>query len=319
MSKSELSMSRSDLILWSDLDESCHDQAFRAMCVREGLYKIDLLAPGDNDWRRLLAFGFEEPKKRDEIIGRFIEQEQRSKSTSFFKVGWNISDDQTEEPCDWLESDIGILEQLENADTDKSVRNEGIIHCEIVEFDKSLSQRLLNVLSEHISTYRLSKDADDVTSVCAAIRKYLMMQDPSRLDDCSVWFGPSETEHLDSSVELELLKGINSVVAFRKTELNEKPSDLINAISNVRTQYDNPHILLRENFAAVMIEASVALVLIHALCGDNNAAKAALSEGISTNPDWVGEMIEDQVDEFLEFMDNRNSDLAANLESIIGE
>jgi hypothetical protein len=116
-----------------------------------------------------------------------------------------------------------------------------------------------------------------------------------------------------------LLKGINSVVAFRKTELNEKPSDLINAISNVRTQYDNPHILLRENFAAVMIEASVALVLIHALCGDNNAAKAALSEGISTNPDWVGEMIEDQVDEFLEFMDNRNSDLAANLESIIGE
>lgn len=316
----QIIVSSSSSVVWPETNIEAHSTIIERLSPE--LYSVDALT--DAGWLRLLGLGVDEAQRNELALklhlcfqgDRTKITPASTKSTSFIRLSYS-GEDAAESEDAWTQSPDRVLEKLQAPNTSQADLSLAIIVAEVTDFQTEQLIHVLDIMGSFIADNRLSKNTDTVTSVCSAIRKFSMNMCEADFPKYAGWFEPSATEYLDSHIELALLKGICSRLSFVPTEIPIVSQELIDAVESVRAQYNNPHLLLRENFAAVLIEATVARIFLESLAEKNDVAIDVWNAGVSMKPTWVSEMIEDQVSELLEFMEENSPELATTVQSIV--
>ena len=180
--------------------------------------------------------------------------------------------------------------------------------AEITDFADDKVDRLLNALEKYITANRFASSDDSVVLLGCAIRKYAMNMKEEHFNEYTKWLQPTETDILDSRVELELVKGFDSRISYARVALDGHDiDDTISIIGEVCDEYSSRRRLLKENHASIAVEANHAIVLLNLLAGNVDKANEEFDRAKKLDPDWVAELIVEQLAETAEVMEDRES------------
>ena len=294
--------------------EGVSDTILQRVCGGK-LIKADALT--GNGWLRMLAVECDEDMRE-----RAIEQMSR-------EMTWKVSEPTTiiipgstpkaaPKPPQWIDDQAEILTRLESEEVGSEEFEKAVLVAEITDFIDDKVKRLLDSLGQFIGNHRFATDEDTLILLGCAIRKYAMNMDASHFNTYTKWLEPTETEFLDSRIELELVKGVNWRLSYEPFSAGGNSiDDLVNMVDEVCIQYSSQRLLLQKNFASIAIQASNAIILLHLHLGDGDKAKEMLERSKSLKPSWVAEMIVDQLDETYGFLAEHSPEASAKLQELL--
>jgi len=277
--------------------------------------KADALI-GDG-WLRMLAVECDE-----EVREQFIERMSRemtwkvSKPTTFIIPG-SIPKD-APKPPQWIDDQDGILARLESEEVGSDEFEKAVLVAEITDFADDKVKRLLDSLGQFIGNHRFTTDEDTMILLGCAVRKYAMNMGASHFDSYAKWLEPTDTEFLDSKIELELVKGVNWRLSYEPFAVDgNSMDDMVSMLDEVCMQYNSQRLLLQKNFASIAIQANNAIILLHLHLGNGDKVKQVLERSKSLKPSWVAEVIVDQLDENSGFMAEHTPEVSAKVQELL--
>ena len=222
-------------------------------------------------------------------------------------------------PPAWIKSPVEILTRLESDQTSADELETALLVAEITDFGDELIERLLVSLEKYISATRFTNDDDTMVMLSCAIRKYAMNMDASHFNNYAKWLHPTETKYLDSRIEMELVKGVDWRISYEPISLDDEEIDgLVNTIEEICFQYSTRRLLLQSNFASTALEANVSLILLLLVLSDKPRAQIAMTRAKQLDPDWIAEMIVDQLEESAGYIaENGDEDLSQAIKTLL--
>ena len=240
--------------------------------------------------------------------GFFCKSESEAKPASYPVVLEPKPISKIESQPQWIKSHDEVLKRLEANDTNSDDYEKALLIAEITDFPAERIERLLNALRKYISDNRFASNDDSIVLLGCAIRKYAMNMSEEHFNEYAKWLQPTATRILDSKVELELVKGLDSRVSYSHVSLDGHEIDeAISIVGEVCEEYSSRRRLLKENHASIAVEANHAIVLLNLLAGGDKQAKEELDRAKKLDPDWVAELIVEQLEETTEIMKDRES------------
>ena len=304
-----------------DWDSTSSVEVLNAIVEQSGsLVKFDLLTE-QAGWLR--GFGVECGEElRDRVLQQIQDRQLENrppKRPTYVLLSAGTTHKTEPSPPEWVNSPTQLLDHLESQATSADDLETAILVAEITDFPEALRERLLAVLGTFIESKRLATDEGTVTLLGSAIRKYAMNMDASHFDGYSNWLLPSTTDYLDSIVELELVKGISWRLTFEPIEVADDRNlqQLVATLEKVRRDYIQPRLVVQKNYAATVIEATVALLLLHTSVGANENARQLLSAVSEESPQWVSRLVHDQLQEAVSYVSDHDTSFAERLGGIL--
>ena len=296
-------------------------EVLNAIVERSGPFiKFDLLT---EEVGRLREFGFE---CHEELRDRFLQQgherhlkNRPPKQPTYVLLGTGPTHEKEFSPPAWVDSPAQILDHLESQATSPDDMETAILVAEVTDFQEELLERLLAALGTFIESKRFASDEETTTLLGSAIRKYAMNMGPLHFDRYSKWLLPTTTHYLDTIVELELVKGVSWRLTFEPIAITDDRhlQELIATVKELQEDYIQPRLVVQKNYAATAIEATVALVLLHASVGANENARQLLGAVSERSPEWVSNLVHDQLQEAVSYVSDHDADLADRLRAIL--
>lgn len=217
----------------------------------------------------------------------------------------------------WLERSDSLLAHLESGQLSETDQRRAISHAESLAFSTSEKERLLTFYDQFIEASRFTEDEDEITAVCAAIRKYAMNMATGRLKAYANWMSPSAVAGPHHDIELELAKGAYWHLRYLDVEGDENLRDLQVALASVASDYLRPRLMLDKNYASIEKFAVIACILIDARLGKSDvsirlwSAKCALAMG------WFDRLVNFELSKALQTLGKRDEDFALEINKLI--
>lgn len=165
----------------------------------------------------------------------------------------------------------------------------------------SLYPRLSQILVEFVNRNHFSRDANTVTGVCSAIRKFSMISTESNLGrHTNIWLRDSETREVHADVELEIAKSVSARIQFGEITDVTHLQDLSETCKNIADSYLVPRILLRHNFAAISVNLIVLILLIDGISSNRTAIESIDRKLNDLETPWFRNLVLRRVKQALE-------------------
>ena len=163
----------------------------------------------------------------------------------------------------WMNSPEALVERLESGDVSLYQKAQAALLAETIPFRAELSSRLLNGLFKFANEHRFSENEQTLVAVGAAIRKFAMNMPCKMLEQFAMLFVPSETQTVSCHIELELAKGASWRLAMLPESECKQAFQLEYRLTELATDYLSTRLLLQENYAAIALNALLAVVLLN--------------------------------------------------------
>ena len=331
-----------DLYLKSQLDWELDDQSIEFENhhfenLIPGVVEGHMLPKGSGDWLRGLMFLCSE-ETLDEIKARIQASKSKLRWTTpraselilpvptskprvnvfHFSSGITDSSRSKEMAGDWVKDPAVILSKLETPTTNEKDRLAAVLFAETKPFGEELRPQLLSALGRFIESNRLTEDADRMIYLCSAIRKYAMNMEQDQIDEYVEWLLPTDTTPVHHEVEMEFVKGLSYRLQFEKLSLpQEHPNSLV-ILNDIADCYLRKSLVLQKSYANTAMFVIVCVTVLESLSGaPENLTSELLKKVKSLGITWFQEMVEDNLEEALEFVGENNPDVAENLHSLL--
>lgn len=219
---------------------------------------------------------------------------------------------------DWVRSPDAILQRLRDSSLSDEERELTVLFAETIEFDEAQRAELLPLLHQYILDERFTEDEETQTSVGAAARKYAMNMDEPEFECYAELLKPSATKTLNYWIELELVKGVCWRLSYEVVEQKERFPNLTAALAEIASDYVTPRLVLQKNYASIALHAIVAVVILQALSGERDRAAQVFKQVSTVGVSWFSELLEDRIEDAIEAIAERDSQLAASVREIVG-
>jgi hypothetical protein len=322
----------SQLAAWDVDDEHLEIADHRVECLGPGLIQYNFLPKSGDGWIR--GFGVHCPEDRIEEVKERLQSrwlEPRSSGLllpdSAAKIPSKVfltstSSDrcvQTERVGNWVSCPQDILERLENSSSSEKDRLAAVLFAETKSFDGKLRPRLLNALQQFIEANRLTEDADRMIYVCSAIRKYAMNMEQDKIDAYTKWVLPTDTAPVHHEVEMEFVKGLSYRLQFEKLSLPFETPYAIECLSDIAFAYLRKSLILQKSYANTTMFVIVCIAILESLSETQTGlTNELLGKVDSLGITWFQEMVEDNLEEAMEFVETNNPDVAFKLHALLG-
>lgn len=220
---------------------------------------------------------------------------------------------------DWR--DLGaeeLLARINNPRLTQRDQEMAVLFAETTAFGNSQRPRLLAELAAFIAANRFTPDANGITAICSAVRKYAMNMDEAHFELYGGWLRPSDTKRVTSGVELELVKALCWRLTYLPVSAAVLCTGLMAALEEVCNAYLLPRWIVTNNYAAVTLNAVTAIAILQALSGDRRVISAILERVSALGIDWFSEALDDGLQESYEVIDSHDPQLAERLRQLIG-
>ncbi len=223
-----------------------------------------------------------------------------------------------EEPdSNWVHDSLAILQRLENKDAYPDDYEAAIIFAEVKPFRGELTTRLLTALGTYIEQNRFVEDQDSLVALCSSIRKYAMNMPESLFEHYANWLLPTETATLHHEAEMEFAKGICWRLEFEPHSWPAEYPFLTKTLFDLVDSYLTPRLILQKSYANTAMFGMVALHIIEAVSTSNKALVGNLRKKmLDTGVKWFVEMVDDNVEEAIHYISERDADLAKKVSEI---
>ncbi|MGP0067216.1 MAG: hypothetical protein ACLQGP_26935 [Isosphaeraceae bacterium] len=156
-----------------------------------------------------------------------------------------------------------LLHRLKGDSLGSLERRRLIIEAEALVFAPGQLGPLQSVLRDFIAKYRESNDPDDLVAVSAAIRKFVAtLKADEALTYAAELFEAGSRSQVSLEVELELVKMAVRKLTANPPKQNDFLPDLGDQLLEVAKTYLNPRLLAREKYAAIALNAILAIALL---------------------------------------------------------
>lgn len=179
-----------------------------------------------------------------------------------------------------------LIEKLESGTASHEEKRRAVIESEVVAFPSESVGTLNRLLYLFIKQYRDSEDQQDMVAVGSAIRKYVVTMNLGNLSALATLLDSEHNATVPIEVELEVAKTlVRKLVQSPPEEPNSEPR-LADRLYEIVTLYLNPRLLSRDKFAAVALNAILALCLLRSSHADE--VRQALEKAPES---WFSELV----------------------------
>ena len=191
----------------------------------------------------------------------------------------------TEPKEDCITPDV-LIETMESETASHEEKRRAVIESEVVAFPLGSVGKLNHLLYLFIKQYRDSEDQQDIVAVGSAIRKYVATMNLADLSALDTLLDAEHNATVPIEVELEVAKTlVRKLVQSPPEEPNSEPR-LADRLYEIVTLYLNLRLLSRDKFAAVALNAILALCLLRSPHADE--VRQALKESPES---WFSELV----------------------------
>ena len=231
----------------------------------------------------------------------------------------------TEDQCDlrnysdgsWVHDPEGILQRLENRDAYPDDLHAAVLFAEVKPFNGDQRTRLLAAFNRFIEANRFVEDEDSLVILCSAIRKYAMNMTKPHFESYANWLIPTETATLHHEAEMEFAKGICWRLEFEPIVWPASFPKLAGTLFEMAYSYLTPRLILQKSYANTAMFSIVALHILEAISDSNIELVAKLHKKIAQSKvKWFSEMIEDNLNEAVHYIAERDAALAKKVTEI---
>lgn len=219
--------------------------------------------------------------------------------------------------ANWVHEPEGILQRLENKETFPEDHEAAVLFAEVKPFRGEQRTRLLDALAKYINENRFVDDQDSLVTLCSAIRKYAMNMPESRFEEYANWLLPTETATLHHEAEMEFAKGVCWRLEF---EPHIWPADypvLTKTLFDLVDSYLTPRLILQKSYANTAMFGIVALHVLEAISTSSKALVGHLRKRmVDSGVKWFVEMVDDNIDEAIQYISERDDVLAMEVTTI---
>lgn len=224
---------------------------------------------------------------------------------------------QVEPKADWVHEPEGILHRLENRDAYPDDIEAAVLFAEVKPFRGEQRTRLLKALGKYIDQHRFVEDQDSLVTLCSAIRKYAMNMLESHFEGYANWLLPTETATLHHEAEMEFAKGICWRLEFEPHSWPAEYPLLTKTLFDLVDSYLTPRLILQKSYANTAMFGMVALHVLEAASTTSKALVAKLRKRMmDCGVKWFAEMVDDNVDEAIQYISERDDVLAREVTKI---
>jgi hypothetical protein len=211
----------------------------------------------------------------------------------------------------WVYETEGILQRLENRSAYPDDYEAAVLFAEVKPFREEQRTRLLIALGDYIDEHRFVEEEASLVTLCSAIRKYAMNMHESQFEKYANWLLPTETETLHHETEMELAKGICWRLEF---EPHSWPADyphMTRVLFDLVDSYLTPRLILQKSYANTAMFGFVALYFLEAASSSSRKLVAKIHKKmVNTGLKWFVDMVEDNLDEAVQYVADRDIELA---------
>lgn len=207
----------------------------------------------------------------------------------------NLDRHDTEPDNQWMSSAEAIIERLDSNETSFEQRVQAALLAEIVPVAAELKPRLLNGLFKFAHEHRLSENEQAQVAVGAAIRKFAMNMPGNMLDQYATLLIPSETQTVPCRIELELAKGATWRLAQLPESECKHASQLEFRLTELATDYLSSRLILQENYAAIALNALLAVVLLNSHKQQELISRIESLRAGQHHMSWFKELVADRL------------------------
>jgi hypothetical protein len=218
---------------------------------------------------------------------------------------------------DWLDDPTRILDRLESQELSVSEQRKAIAHAESLAFTGSELERLLAFYDGWIEARRFTEEDEEITAVCAAIRKYCMNMDSNRYSRYAGWLVPSTTARVHQDVDLELAKGAYWHLRYVATESDERLRVLQTVLADEACDYMKPRLMLDKNYASITKFAIIACLLIDARQGSDEGSRRVWSRKADLSMAWFDRLVKFELGKAVESIGKRDMEFASRLNELV--
>jgi hypothetical protein len=155
--------------------------------------------------------------------------------------------------------------------------------------------------------------------LCSAIRKYAMNMGQDQIDAYAEWLLPTDTTPVHHEVEMEFVKGLSYRLQFEKLSLPQEHPNSLAILNDIADGYLRKSLVLQKSYANTAMFVIVCVTVLESLSSaPANLTSELLKRVNSLGITWFQEMVEDNLEEALEFVGENNPDVAENLHSLLG-
>jgi len=156
-----------------------------------------------------------------------------------------------------------LLAVLADSTAPHSARRQAVLETEVLRFEADKLPQLNDALLQFIQTNRDSNDPEDQIAVAAAIRKLIAEATTADLDSFALLLEPGSRAAVPLEVELEVAKMVVRKLTVNPSLAAELDSLLADQLFDIVHAYLNDRLLGREKYAAVTVNAVLAVLLLH--------------------------------------------------------
>lgn len=206
-----------------------------------------------------------------------------------------------------------LLAVLADSTADNLERRQAVLETEVFAFDANDVPQLHAALLQFIQTHRDSNDPEDQVAVASAVRKLIAEATAADLDSFAFLLESGSRAPVPLEVELEVAKMVVRKLTASPPLAAEFDSRLTDQLFDIACTYLNDRLLGREKYAAVTVNAVLALLLLHSL---------HLSEVIQRvgqlRTEWFKTMLKRRGTQVAREIHERDPEAAAQLAEFVG-
>jgi len=217
----------------------------------------------------------------------------------------------------WLDDPATILDRLESGELSESGERTAIAHAERLAFPGSQKKRLLALYEALIEESRYSEDDEEITTICSAIRKYVMNMGSERFARYASWLVPSASERVHYDVELELTKGAYWHLPYLSTTPDENLRCLQTVLADEACDYLKPRLMLDKNYASIAKFSILACVLIDARQDDSEVSRRIWSQKSLLSMNWFDRLVKFELGKAVKSIESRDEEFSVKVTELL--
>ena len=274
-----------------------------------------VLPPGETEGQtsEFLKAGPHRQDKPNDVLKRFESPARGERAdwklANLVQVGSAAltTGDVLEESC----SSEQVLAQIADRNSSSRDRLTAVCSAEIMRFEGSEKDKLVDVLWEYIQENRNSNNPDELVAVGAAIRKYIANMPMNSMGKLSNLLEPNHRTPLPPSLELEVAKMIYRNFGVFPPSSPDPHPELSNRLWEMAKEYMIPRFILRDNYGTIATMAIAAIIAMR-----SKHAEEAWSEAMQVSHRWFGMIVRNDVADLYQEWITKNQEAAEWLDQL---